>query len=947
MNDIFVFLSYGHDDCTNSIKTLYEQLSQEKDFSIWWDNKLEVSADWVEQIDENLNALINNKPKSCFIYFITPYSADTKRNNFCINEIVKVIGEGVNVVPIRLKDAPLPLLLGNIQWMDLTNIKIDANNEEFRNKIEELRKVVKNEKELLYDGKQSALVKKLEPFNFPLELKLHLQNYEKRQWLLDNVRDWIENSDSDEHILLILGGPGTGKTAFSIWISYSELSEQIAGWHLCSYADSRTGDMRNAVKSLAYYLSTRIPEYFQKLDIAKVNKFVDSVEYNAGTLFKELIITPLQDIESTKTMAILIDALDEAGDGDNNGLADILSQYASLLPVWLKIIITSRKVPAVTAYLSECSRIIDLDDSLYTANTSSDIERYIKNRIGTNPSYDGIIAESGNVFLYAQLLCDTILKYPDFVRGNLPKGLSTYYHRYMKRYLNNGSVNFEEHILPLLQLIITSYEPLRSKDLYGRLQHTCDWCRNYTVYRKKLNEFGPLLTEKNGFLYLFHKSLADWFLNDNLNKEFSVNRQDGLDEMIKWGKEVVQGGDLQSNNNIAIHFYKYLPQYMIENKNKDFVMFYLDISFWHRRIEVLKELGVTYILRQFLNELGLCSEETRGALFSDIHFVDILNLFDVDLFNTGVYANLYNIGYRIPIVEGMTDEHRLLAIRFYYINELYEKIECCRHILEEKYTDQIIEATVLNELGQNSRKLGELAESANFYKRSLEMNRRFNGTLDEYIYSILNLSRIFTMQCKFDEGKQLLHMATEEFDKGKWRTSIQGTNIEFAAQQLERGVRYVTLETELFSVRFNKEKCIEALEWADKVYSDYSKRDRYYANHLISKILFLIRTNALSGIEEIIDECKNNLPSTYDGIRLDCMHALYLLKKNDREGAYNIAKKQIEYLKDLRIHKIQLTEFFAICSYVENNENVALVPPEMRPWYNHILKLIQESLTKN
>ena len=80
------------------------------------------------------------------------------------------------------------------------------------------------------------------------------------------------------------------------------------------------------VKSIAYYLSTRIPAYYHNLDIAAVSKILQEAEFDAATLFKYLILTPLQNIGAPeKTMVILIDALDEASQ-DNLAIYRTITQ---------------------------------------------------------------------------------------------------------------------------------------------------------------------------------------------------------------------------------------------------------------------------------------------------------------------------------------------------------------------------------------------------------------------------------------------------------------------------------------------------------------------------------------------------------------------------------------------------------------------------------------------
>ena len=621
MKRIYIFLSYGHDKYANRTQTLYEQLQKnDGDFVIWWDNKLEVSEDWIVEIEKNLNNLIINKSDSSFIYVITPYSANVKRDNFCIKEIVKVLGNNVRVIPVKLAEAPLPLLLGNIQWIDFTDIDDNQGNAEFINRITKLCEIIRDKKEPSNDGKQAMLMSKLEPCSFTLELKKHLENYEPRQWLLQTVKDWIEGDG--KRILLLTGGPGTGKTAFSIWMSYSELSQYVCAWHLCQYSNRKgTCDLRSAVKSMAYLLSTRIPAYYRNMDIAKVDRILKKAESDPEILFKELILIPLSIIgDPGHTVVILIDALDEATENNMNGLAEIIHEYVYQLPQWLKIIITTRDVSSVMTFLRDCSYVINLDDSLFVTNSRDDVNRYVNTMLRNRPQYiQKVVTESGNNFLYAQLLCNTIQQNPDYKLDELPLDINAYYNKYLRRYFpkfTNAKSEFDTHAYPLLLLILTSYEPIQKKMLYERLHQIADWCVNPRVLDSLIQNFGPLLKEVDGFIFPFHKSLYDWFLDKEKNWEYSIDKKYCLEAMINWGLDVIH--DSSSQNQMTKYFYLYLPLYMVKAESPLFESYCLDMSFLKKRRNII---GVSQLSDAMTDELALCKPEVKQRLLNNEQFV--------------------------------------------------------------------------------------------------------------------------------------------------------------------------------------------------------------------------------------------------------------------------------------------------------------------------------------
>ena len=938
---IYVFLSYGHDEYSERTQLLYEQLIKDNDnFIIWWDKELRASDNWVEEIERHLDDLIGKRPDSCFLYVVTPYSSNTDRDNFCIKEIAKAIGGKVRVIPVKLIDAPLPLLLSNIQWLDFTDVSLDPDNLEFQRRMEQLCSIIKEGQKMQTNGKQEVLQKLLEPCNFSLDLEKHLANYVERPWLLNGVYQWIETTD--DHILLILGGPGTGKTAFSIWMSYCKLSHYIGAWHLCQYSDKRTCSLRNAVKSIVYYLSARMPAYYALLDVGSVDKILNENDFDAGTLFKELILEKLHQIHYTESkLVILVDALDEASTNHHNELAEMLARYVDQLPKWLKFIITSRNDDSVTSYLEDSSTIINLDDNKSIQQSKWDIRSYVKERIGEErPIIEFIIAESGNNFLYAQLLCNNLIENKEERLNRLPKGINNYYHEYIRRYFSNNRFDFDEHARPLLQLILTSYEPLDKELLWKRMRKICPWCNRYAVFNDLIRCFGPLLNESCDTLLPFHKSLSDWFFDHKLNKEYCVFRKDGLEEMINWGLEVVNTDDNYADDVMLSHFYRYLPQYLIEAGDyRSLTTLYVDLNFWEHR---QSKFGVNLLLNLMMNELAQYSTHQRELLFKDQRFFKVLDYFNIDFFNTGRYKSLWQLGYQIQIESGMEDESRLFCIRYYYINEQYDEIDRFVKIFEEPYENHVIEAMLMNELGQTYRKFGQLARSAYYYEKSLDGAIKYSGTEDEIIYTMLNLSRIFMLQRKDQEARQLLKKAVERYDKGQWCTSMLGSDFEFSAQQLTRGVRYVELEMEMYSLYIDNTICMQSLQWADSVYANPIKRDRYYANHLISKLLYKLRIGDIQGFEELSEECANCGLGEYDSIRYTIVKALYALWQGFQEEARLIAEEQLIILCKRHIHAIQRTELSAIIDFISGQTSVIVA--EMHPWYLHFLQIIQQLL---
>ena len=934
-----IFISYGHDEFTEKVRVIIKSLNGRKEYQTWWDGDMKKSADWVRQIENNLDELVKSKPDSCFIYIVTPYSTSDKRYNFCINEILRALEGRVRILPIRLSSAPMPLPIGSIQWFDLTQCEIDVNNKDYQNRLEALCNLIDSREPLKIDGKQGGLHRLLNPCMFTLDIDKHRRNYSPRQWLLDATKDWLENRK--ERMLLIEGGPGTGKTAFSLWIATRKLPERIHAWHLCQYNDVNTRSLLTCVKSLTWYLASRLPYFYDSLEISKVEELTQGGEENAGTMLKELILGTLKETHANgETIVILIDALDEASINGVNKVAEILAQYADEMPEWLRFIITTRNDSSVTVPLKDVSYVIDLDAQSNDENCRTDIRAYVKSYLDQNilvhnqDIAEAIIEQSGNVILYAKLMCDTIKKNESIETLQLPKGLSSFYDSHMRRYFDTkNGYDFDIHALPIIHIMLASYQPIKRKYIYQRIHETEDWCKDKTKFKHVLNCFGPLLKETEEYILPFHKSLCDWLTNTN-NQKFYASREDGIEKMCEWGSDVLS--DEFAEDELLNHFYTYLPQYLIEAKEyKELLNIFTNCEFWKKRGD---RLGIDFMLQRMFIELTLMDDRMRSKIFLNQGFKDVLFSFGSDLFNKGLYVHLKNKGFTVNLHEDMSDKDRMTALRYYYINEQYTSISDNLELFRRSYDNKKLEPTVHNMLGLATKKCGLISESANFYKKAIALSEDFVAK----IYYHLNLSRVLTLLCKFEEGRKELDIALDAFYHKEWRSMISSSDIEFAARQLELAVRYVHVETELFSLKYDPNICLENLAWGDNLYSSKLRIDRYYPRHLQAKILFLLREHRYTEIESVLDELNNSQCSGFDKIRTRLYLSLYQYCIGSTELGQQTAMELWEELRKKTTHLIEKTECLALIDMMNNQNHLAEISDELKPWYAHATSIIRQ-----
>lgn len=91
------------------------------------------------------------------------------------------------------------------------------------------------------------------------------ENFIGRQWLYREVEDTFK-IESDVFGILIMGDPGSGKSALLSQLICSRTSSSvihvhILGYHLCKYSDRNTQMAGKFVRNLAEMIARRLPEY--------------------------------------------------------------------------------------------------------------------------------------------------------------------------------------------------------------------------------------------------------------------------------------------------------------------------------------------------------------------------------------------------------------------------------------------------------------------------------------------------------------------------------------------------------------------------------------------------------------------------------------------------------------------------------------------------------------
>ena len=336
-----------------------------------------------------------------------------------------------------------PLSTCRIQWLDLQDcIPIQEREMRYKERFQQLLGALEERTALNHEGVQSKVRSCLKPLSYQGDFAQYLPRFVGRAWLFKKVDDWLSDTTTQaSRVFWITGDPGSGKTAFASVLSTTR--PQIAAYHICRYGDKQKSDPRWATLSIAWQLSTQIPELLDRY-----NSIVDLGEVcsspDAHAIFEKLIVEPMNSrmvVPTRKPLVILLEGLDEATRDKRNSLAEFLAEEIDRLPDWVRFIFTSRPDQEVIKPLQAFYKPVSIKvDSEENQRDAEDFLRKELGKIDGDPSslkktIEVVVKQSGSLFLYVEAIRKG-LEENDILLGDInsfPKGLGGIYLRFFRR----------------------------------------------------------------------------------------------------------------------------------------------------------------------------------------------------------------------------------------------------------------------------------------------------------------------------------------------------------------------------------------------------------------------------------------------------------------------------------------------------------------------------------
>jgi WD40 repeat protein len=289
------------------------------------------------------------------------------------------------------------------------------------------------------------------------------------------------------------------------------------------------------VLSIAYQLSSQIPDYQTRLNALGLEKLI--LEANAQTLFDTLIVQLLSGNfpKPNRIIVVLIDALDEATEDGKNELATFIASEFSKIPEWIRLVITSRPEPEVmhplqgfTPYVLDTEASDNLND--IRDYLVRELKPFVEEADARSAATDAILARSEGLFLYAECVRQELAEGRLSLKRlhEFPQGLGGVYAQFFKRQIPNLNL-YKVTVRPVLEVVTAAQEPLDLK-LIGSI---FDWGEyKMPELRQLLGSLFPII---EGRMQSFHHSVTDWLTDADRAGSYFVSVREGHKRLAEYG----------------------------------------------------------------------------------------------------------------------------------------------------------------------------------------------------------------------------------------------------------------------------------------------------------------------------------------------------------------------------------------------------------------------------
>ncbi|ORY29213.1 hypothetical protein BCR33DRAFT_857744 [Rhizoclosmatium globosum] len=386
----------------------------------------------------------------------------------------------------------------------------------------------------------------LDPVDFSNDLLAYKSEYVAgtRFWALEAICSWIVQ-DADSKFLWLYGGAGTGKSL----ISYA-VTKYLPGDHViigssffCRYNNDRKNRPSVIVANIVWDLCCQFSQFEEYIhskmasDIEDVTKYKrTSILLDPVSMFNELVVKGLKKIlpAPTKTILLVIDALDECKFELRSSLLDILQVWSRALPPYVKLFVTSRPEQDIFDRLQE----INSTELTTTSNDNQyDIELVVDHLFQKHWMLDNfpmetvsnckklLVQKSEGLFIYVRTMIEyltendlTPASAADSIKS-FSSGLSGIYESVARKALDHPAFDLGKYQL-VFGAILCGNEPFDTNTLSVLMGISVRQTIEFIgMYRSILKFTG-------GRISTIHKSVRDYFTSNYIvDEQFYISPQ--------------------------------------------------------------------------------------------------------------------------------------------------------------------------------------------------------------------------------------------------------------------------------------------------------------------------------------------------------------------------------------------------------------------------------------
>jgi len=386
----------------------------------------------------------------------------------------------------------------------------------------------------------------------PEEIAQRSEGFIGRLWVLDEIAEWLEKDS--RRFFLLLGEPGSGKTALAAWFAGAgpdpadasssatlrRIRAALGAAHFCvARGQGSTVNPNAFTQSIASQLSPRLDGYAEHVvqHVAAQISVTQKVRENLGEvvgvklvaagrnpadMYEQLVRDPLQALSANNSppaVVVMVDALDEALEWrEHNNIAELVGNSGDF-PPGVRFLLTSRvQQRVVDLFRQEDRRVLNISGQDRETQSDADVRSYVDNRVaadridlGTPTSADEVVRSAAGNFLYAKFVLDEVaagLRAPGKVTG-LPAELFGLYREFVRRLVDRSGVTglWQAQYGPLLGCVSVAEPAAPLPALSGWL----GWSGSTVVSGlSDLDQVTERIQDHGGGYRLYHFSMAQF-----------------------------------------------------------------------------------------------------------------------------------------------------------------------------------------------------------------------------------------------------------------------------------------------------------------------------------------------------------------------------------------------------------------------------------------------------